>query len=303
MKKIIMIYIIVCVLLFLIPLTFKSKNPSTIPTKSMPQTESCSLLITANNESIPIEDYLIGVLAGEMPASFHLEALKAQAIAARTYVLKQTDYGAKPILTTTAHQVYNDQNLREQKWQTTFAENEQKVTEAVRQTANQILTYNDELITAMFHSASYQQTESAKNYSGNAIPYLKTTTSPEQLAPEETHYTFEQLNKMLQQKFSKSELQNAKIKRNDSQRIEQIKIGKKTWSGREFRTSLNLKSSNFAWSATKTGVTIKTYGYGHGVGLSQYGANAMALNGTAAEQILAHYYPNTILKTIKYCKK
>ncbi|WP_336046110.1 stage II sporulation protein D [Solibacillus ferritrahens] len=269
----------------------------------MPQTESCPILITANNETIPVEDYLIGVLAGEMPASFHLEALKAQAIAARTYVLKQTDYGAKPILTTTAHQVYNDQNLREQKWQTTFAENEQKLTEAVRQTANQILTYNDELITAMFHASSYQQTESAKNYSGNSIPYLTSTTSPEKLDAEKTHYTYEELNKKLQQKFSKAQFQNAKIQRNDSQRIEQIKIGKKTWSGREFRTLLNLKSSNFTWSATANGITLTTYGYGHGVGMSQYGANAMAHNGSAAKQILAHYYPNTTLETIKYCKK
>ncbi len=302
MKKII-IYSIICVLLFLIPLTFKTKNPSTTSTKPLPQTESCPILITANNETIPVEDYLIGVLAGEMPASFHLEALKAQAIAARTYVLKQTDYGAKPILTTTAHQVYNDQNLREQKWQTTFAENEQKLTEAVRQTANQILTYNDELITAMFHASSYQQTESAKNYSGNSIPYLTSTTSPEKLDAEKTHYTYEELNKKLQQKFSKAQFQNAKIQRNDSQRIEQIKIGKKTWSGREFRTLLNLKSSNFTWSATANGITLTTYGYGHGVGMSQYGANAMAHNGSAAKQILAHYYPNTTLETIKYCKK
>ena len=302
MKKII-IYFIICVLLFLIPLTFKTKKPSISSTDPITETASCPLLITANNETIPIEEYLIGVLAGEMPASFHLEALKAQAIAARTYVLKQTDYGAKPILTTTAHQVYNDQNLREQKWQTTFAENEQKLTEAVQQTANQILTYNDELITAMFHAASYQQTESAKNYSGNFIPYLRTTTSPEKVDPEETHYTFEQLNKMLQQNFTKSELQNAKIQLNDSKRIEQIKIGKKIWSGREIRTLLNLKSSSFKWSATATGITITTLGYGHGVGMSQYGANAMAHSGTAAEQILAHYYPNTTLKLINYCKK
>ena len=86
MKKII-IYSIICVLLFLIPLTFKTKNPSTTSTKPLVQPDSCSLLITANNETIPIEDYLIGVLAGEMPASFDSEALKAQATVARTYTL------------------------------------------------------------------------------------------------------------------------------------------------------------------------------------------------------------------------
>ena len=300
MKKFI-VYFIICVLLFLVPFTLKSnkRTPSIEPTEST----SCPLFIKANNTDVPVEDYLIGVIAGEMPASFHMEALKAQAIASRTYVLKQTDYGKKPILTTTAHQVYNDQQLREEKWKTTFAENEEKITEAVKQTANQILTYNDELITAMFHASSYQYTESAENYSGNPIPYLTATTSPEQLNQEQTTYTFAEVNKKLKQNFSKIQLQNAKLQRNDTNRIEQITINKKTWSGREMRTLLNLRSTNFTWEPTAAGITIKTYGYGHGVGMSQYGANAMAQGGITAENILSHYYPSTTLKSINYCKK
>lgn len=300
MKKFI-VYFIICVLLFLVPFTLKSnkRTPSIEPTEST----SCPLFIKANNTDVPVEDYLIGVIAGEMPASFHMEALKAQAIASRTYVLKQTDYGKKPILTTTAHQVYNDQQLREEKWKTTFAENEEKITEAVKQTANQILTYNDELITAMFHASSYQYTESAENYSGNPIPYLTATTSPEQLNQEQTTYTFAEVNKKLKQNFSKVQLQNAKLQRNDTNRIEQITINKKTWSGREMRTLLNLRSTNFTWEPTAAGITIKTYGYGHGVGMSQYGANAMAQGGITAENILSHYYPSTTLKSINYCKK
>ncbi|MEK5079252.1 stage II sporulation protein D [Solibacillus sp. FSL W7-1436] len=300
MKKII-IYIIIGVLLFLVPFTLKSKKQTSIiePTEST----SCPLFIKVNDTEIPIEDYLIGVIAGEMPASFHMEALKAQAIASRTYVLKQTDYGKKPILTTTAHQVYNDQQLREEKWKTTFAENEEKITEAVKQTANQILTYNDELITAMFHASSFQYTESAENYSGNPIPYLTAATSPEQLNQEQTTYTFEEINKKLKQSFSKAQLQNARLRRNDTNRIEQITIHNKTWSGRELRTLLNLRSTNFTWEPTAAGITIKTYGYGHGVGMSQHGANAMAQGGITAENILSHYYPSTTLKSINYCKK
>lgn len=300
MKKII-IYFIIGVLLFLVPFTLNSKKQSSItePTEST----SCPLFIKVNNTDVPIEDYLVGVIAGEMPASFHMEALKAQAIASRTYVLKQTDYGKKPILTTTAHQVYNDQELREEKWKTTFAENEEKITEAVNQTAKQILTYNDELITAMFHASSFQSTESAENYSGNPIPYLTATTSPEQLNQEQTTYTFEEINKKLKQNFSRAQLKNARLQRNDTNRIEQITIHKKTWSGREMRTLLNLRSTNFTWEPTATGITIKTYGYGHGVGMSQYGANAMAQGGITAENILSHYYPSTTLKSINYCKK
>src|SRR5690606_21239625 len=233
MKKII-IFLIIGVLLFLVPFTLKSKKQTSIiePTEST----SCPLFIKVNDTEVPIEDYLIGVIAGEMPANFHMQALKAQAIASHTYVLKQTDYGKKPILTTTAHQVYNDQELREEKWKTTFAENEEKITEAVMQTANQILTYNDELITAMFHASSFQYTESAENYSGNPIPYLTATTSPQQLTQEQTPVTCTELNKKLKHHCSKVQRQNAKLQRNGTNRIEQITIHKKTWSGRELRT-------------------------------------------------------------------
>ena len=94
--------------------------------------------------------------------------------------------------------------MREEKWKTTFAENEEKITEAVQQTANQILTYNDELITAMFHASSFQYTESAENYSGNPIPYLTATSSPEQLNQEQTTYTFEEINNKTQTEIFES---------------------------------------------------------------------------------------------------
>lgn len=302
MKKIhLLLLIIVVVSLFTFPMLFKSNRAD--PTDGAdPENPSCKpLLIQTTNATLPIEDYLIGVLAGEMPASFHLEALKAQAIAARTYVIKQTDYGKKTIQTTTAHQVFNDEASRKQKWQTAFAEHEQKLTQAVEQTADQILTYKEQPITAMFHAASFKQTESAKNYSGNAIPYLTATSSPEQITGEQAHYSYDQLATKLQQK--KVHLQKAKLHYNDTKRVEQITIGKKTWSGREFRTVLNLRSTYFTWEPTATGITITTYGYGHGVGLSQYGANTMAQNGSTAQQILAHYYPSTTLQLINFCEK
>lgn len=301
MKKILVLIIIIS--LFTFPLLFKSTraDPSDETDTENP---SCKpLLIQTTNATLPIEEYLIGVLAGEMPASFHLEALKAQAIAARTYVIKQTDYGKKPIQTTTAHQVFNDETSRKQKWQTAFAEHEQKLTQAVEQTAHQILTYNEQPITAMFHAASHKQTESAENYSGNSIPYLTATSSPEQTTGEQAHYSYDHLAKKLQHKLTKAQLQKAKLHYNDTNRVEQITIGKKTWSGREFRTLLDLRSTYFTWQPTAKGITITTYGYGHGVGLSQYGANTMAQNGSTAEQILAHYYPTTTLESLNYCEK
>ena len=161
---------------------------------------------------------------------------------------------------------------------------------AVRQTANQVITYNGELITAMFHSSSNQTTESAENYSGNNIPYLQAVSSPEENTAQQTFFTFAELNTKLQKKYSTKQYNNVQIKRNDTNHVEQITIHNKKWSGREIRELLNLRSTNFTWQASAKGVTITTYGYGHGVGMSQNGANTMAGQGSTAQQILAHYW-------------
>ena len=155
----------------------------------------------------------------------------------------------------------------------------------------------------MFHSSSNQTTESAKNYSGNNIPYLQAVSSPEENTAQQTFFTFAELNTKLQKKYSTKQYNNVQIKRNDTNHVEQITIHNKKWSGREIRELLNLRSTNFTWQASAKGVTITTYGYGHGVGMSQNGANTMAGQGSTAQQILAHYYPNTTLKKVNYCEK
>ena len=135
-------------MLFLLPIYFLKDAKEPMQQVQEESTNACQLFIKVNGVEIEIDDYLIGVLAGEMPASFHEEALKAQAIAARTYALKKMSQGEKEILSTTAHQVYQDQKLRQEKWQAAFATNEENLAQAVRQTANQVITYNGELITA-----------------------------------------------------------------------------------------------------------------------------------------------------------
>lgn len=268
-----------------------------------PAENKCTLMINVNGEEVELNDYLIGVLAGEMPISFHEEALKAQAIAARTYALRQTDSGKKEIQSTTAHQVFNSTETRQQKWKTAFAANETKLAEAVKATENQVLMYDGQYITAMFHSTSIEQTESAKNYSGNSIPYLQAVSSPEQRPAEENLFTFKELNRLLQQNFSSKQYRNAKIIRNDTNRVDEIEINGVKWTGRDFRNHLNLRSTNFSWQWSAKGVTIKTLGFGHGVGMSQYGADTMAKNGYTVEQILAHYYPGAKLEKKNFCTK
>lgn len=286
-------------MLFLLPLYFLK---SVVEKESDKPLEACELFITVNGERLALDDYLIGVLAAEMPVSFHEEALKAQAIAARTYALRQTDYGKKQILSTTAHQVFNTPQTRKEKWQTAFAENENKLVNAIEATEGQILTYDGQLITAMFHASSQGQTESAENYGGNSIPYLQIVTSTEQLAGEEIQLTQAQLNKLLGKNFESTHYENLHITRNASNRVAKVEINGVTWTGREFRDKLQLRSTNFDWQWAMDTAVITTFGYGHGVGMSQQGANALAQSGATAQEIVAHYYDGAKLETMNSCQ-
>lgn len=279
-----MMLILIIVLLFIIPLRYKTNE-----SKPAAREEECEIFITLaqSNEQILLEQYLLGVLAGEMPASFHIEALKAQAIAARTYAIHQTNYGATPIQQTTAHQVYKED---------INPKYEEKLKEAVNATKHQILTYNNQPITAMFHAASNGQTESARNFSGAQIAYLTTVSTPEEYTETQT-FTLATFNEQLKAAYSLAQIAQAQITRNDTNRVERITIGPKTWTGREFRELLRLKSTDFTINVNSE-IEIQTKGYGHGVGMSQYGANELATNDRTAQEILAHYYPDTTLTTL-----
>ena len=270
------------------------------PVSSTNESNACeiNITLTTSPDSLPLETYLVGVVSGEMPASFELEALKAQAIAARTYAIHQTNYGETAINTTIAHQVFENEQQRQKKWLSTFQQYEQKIQQAIEETADKILVYNNEPISAMFHASSYQNTESAKNYSDNSISYLQSVQTPEQVKPQITQWTVKKLNNALQINATLAQYQKATIIQNDTKHVEKIQIADQTWTGREFRDALELQSTKFSIEPTQKGVNITTLGNGHGVGMSQYGANELAKQGYRAEQIVAHYYPNTSLETI-----
>lgn len=295
MKK--WLLIVGCIVLFSVPLFVKSDNEQ--PARQTVE-EACEIVVLIGEERLPLEQYLVGVVAAEMPASFHVEALKAQAIAARTYALRKIEAG-ELIQATTAHQVYENRTQREEKWQAVFAEYESKIEQAVRETAGLVATYNDALITAMFHAASDGITESAENYSGNAVPYLQSVQSTEQLE-EDVSYTVQQLNKKLGTNFTRTQYEQARIQSNNSGRVATVKIGQKEWNGRAFRELLGLKSTAFTLRVAEQNISIRTKGYGHGVGMSQYGANDMANSGARAEDILKHYYQGIELAPY-VCKK
>ena len=250
------------------------------------------ITLSASNEQIPLDEYVMGVVAGEMPASFHEEALKAQAVAARTYAIHQTSNLTLPIQTTTVHQVYFPVN-------NLTPEYEAKIKAAVEATKGEVITYDNAIISAMFHAASNGQTESALNFSGTDYPYLQSVTSTE-TKEQEMAFTLIQINHLLQSNFTLADITNAKITRNETNRVKSIQIGSKTWTGREFREHLQLPSTDFTIVVNNNEITLKMKGYGHGVGMSQVGAHQLAEGGYSYKEILAHYYKNTKISKVTY---
>lgn len=269
---------------------------------------ACEISIKVEGSEIPLEleEYLIGVVAAEMPANFHLEALKAQAIASRTYVVKSTDFGEQEIAATVARQVFYDEDTRKVNWKTSFEQYEQKVREAVESTKGEVILYNEDLITAMFHSTSNGMTESSENYGGSDLPYLQPVASADyQYAPnyESTQtFTIAEWNNLLKGSWKLDDVKQIKIERNDTGRVGKVTLKNNEWTGREFRELLDLRSTDFKVEVKNGQVAVTTEGYGHGVGMSQYGADAMAENGASAHEIIQHYYSNTTINKLS-CQK
>ena len=274
------------------------QNENNVNQKEQPKQEEKqeqTITIYRNNGSVinlSMTDYLIGVLGAEMPASFNIEALKAGAIASRTYALKKIQDGGK-LTDTVSTQVYNDNNELRNKWGNEFDKYYNKIKQAVEATNDLVITYNGELISALFFSTSNGYTESAKEVFGYDIPYLQSVESS--VDKETTPYlkTVEKETATLLNILGVTNLDNIEIvSRTSSGRVKEIKIDNKTYSGVEIRNLLGLRSTDFDISVNGESVTITTRGYGHGVGMSQYGANKLANNGYSYSDIIHHYYQN-----------
>ena len=242
--------------------------------------------------SIDFEDYIIGVVAAEMPASFNIEALKAQSVIARTYALNLINNG-RTLTSDNSTQNYIDINSMKSKWGNDFDKYYNKIKDAVNETKGITIKYNQELIDCVYHSTNNGYTEDSINVWGNDIPYLKSVESPWDKNASSYLRTIsislEDFNLKLKTNIS-SDNQISILSRNSSNRVDSIMIGDKVFSGKDFRTILGLRSTDFDISITDNLVNITTRGYGHGVGMSQYGANGMALDGYNYKQILSYYY-------------
>lgn len=262
----------------------------------------------ATVQTVPLEQYVRGVLAAEMPVEFELEALKAQAMAARTYVVRRViekDYSNMPVkdalvTDTTAHQAYlTDQELREKWDKSKYETNMAKIDRAVNETKDKILTYEHEPINATFFSTSNGYTENSEEYWPFKSPYLRSVPSPWDIQLSSRYKENVTISyKTMLQKLGVASIStidtSAKgmkvLSWSTGHRIKSMTIGGQIFSGREVREKLGLASSQFAWKWAGSQITITTYGYGHGVGLSQWGANGMAKEGKTAEKIVTYYY-------------
>ena len=250
-----------------------------------------------------LEDYIVGVVSAEMPSVFNMEALKAQAVAARTYAMykKKTRNLDYDLIIGVKDQAYKNNEMLLKNWGANFFPNYLKIREAVKETKGQVLTYQNNIINAFYFSMSNGYTENSELVFQEKLPYLSSVTSlwdNENLQNFAYTTTFSKNDFCTSLNISCEILKIGDITRSDTHRVLQITINDKTFKGTEFRSKLGLRSTDFEISLENDTVTITTKGYGHGVGMSQYGANGMAKDGYSYQEILAHYYQNTELKNI-----
>jgi stage II sporulation protein D len=253
-------------------------------------------------ETIPLEDYLVGVVASEMPADFQEEALKAQALTARTYIVRQLmtkqnhlglPQGAQ-VGDTEMDQVYSSDDQLRQEWGAGYSWKRKKILDAVRATSGQILTFNGEPIQATFFSTSNGYTENSEDYWPSKLPYLRSVTSPwDQKSPMFSNLqilTVKDFETKLGVHLNFGSTIGQITERTAGKRVGKVNFSGKALTGKEIREKLDLKSSDFTWERKGANIIIKTKGYGHGVGMSQYGANGMAAEGKTYQDIVKHYY-------------
>ncbi len=258
---------------------------------------------TGNIEEVPLEKYVLGVVAGEMPASFNIEALKAQAVASRTYVLKKAESNKEyDVEDSTTNQVYIDDNKMKEKWQNNYAELLKKIKKAVDDTKGEVLLYGNELIDAMFFSTSNGYTENSDDVFSSSLPYL---VSVESNWDKTESPVFASTKEVTKKEFlfnlglsDSNTIDVTSIERTKTGRVKNITINKKVFKGTKIRSIFGLKSTSFTINIKNDVVTFNVNGYGHGVGMSQYGANGMAKEGYNYKEILKYYYQNSDIKKI-----
>lgn len=273
-------------------------------TTAMPEQQVCVQFDDGSVQSMELEEYIICVVLREMPATFELEALKAQAIVARTYTLRRVENGGKhknaAICTNSSccQAFITPVDYLKSGGEQALLE---KVIQAVQDTKGNVITYENELIDATYFSCSGGSTEDAVAVWGTDVPYLKATQSPGE--EKAAHYvdtvTFSKNEFLERLSLNKAkDVVIGQILYTDGGGIKSIMICGKRFRGTDIRKKLGLRSTSFVISAVGNMVSVTTKGFGHRVGMSQYGAEAMAVGGSSCYEILTHYYQG--VHVVKY---
>ena len=254
--------------------------------------------------NVDLEEYLIGVLAGEMPLSFEEEALKAQAVAARTYALKQMEQNKEmsyDVTDNTSSQVYLSNDIHQNRWGDSYKEKYDKIKSIIDSTKGEYISYGDDIIYAFFFSTSNGYTEDNRNVFGMDLPYLRSVDS----SFEEEETDIYRINTLTKEEFYSKlgidfneELCITDINRSESNRVLSLSINGISFKGRDFQKKLSLRSNDFIIEEKNNEIVITTKGFGHGVGMSQYGANALAKKNKTYKDILKYYYTGTEIKKL-----
>ena len=291
MKKLcgfLLIYVVVAVLLLPLLLTMLCGGLG----KELPQ-EAKALYGLADLAPLDseLEEYVAGVVAAEMPAAFPEEALKAQAVAARTYQVRQMQAAGSSAVLYDVGQAYLSEAAQKEKWGESYGLYAGKIRSAVRATAGEIMTYDGEPILAAFHAQSGGKTEDAENVWDSAVPYLKSVDSKEDRQAPNNETTVTIAAKTLADKLGVAKDAAVSVKkRTEAGYVAEVQAGDKTFSGREIRERLGLRSANFTIAKNGDSYFFTVHGYGHGAGMSQYGASFLAEQGKDYHEILRHYY-------------
>lgn len=322
MKKTVAVIIILFLLMTCIPLTvFLDNNTAESETeiKEPDKYGEVRVFLTKENKTISVgmSEYLTGSVAAEMPPSYHSEALKAQAAVCYTYVMKaKTENKNEEKLPDNAdisddsakHQGYMPLPARKEKFSDGFEAAEEKIASAVGEVIGKGIFYGDSLIIAAYHAISGGKTESSENIWGGEIDYLRSVQSPgDRLSPD---YSSEAAFTVSEFKEKISAAGDVNLSDDPSEwigspertaagTVKSIPIGGKAFSGMEIRNIFGLRSPHFTVEYSDSGFLFKVSGYGHGCGMSQYGADYMARQGASWQDIIRHYYPGVTIEKIE----
>lgn len=283
--------------------TEQSEPQKQLPDK--PDTVKVYMQQTQEITEVELDEYLLGVLAAEMPATYHEEALKAQAVAAYTYLLNKrqnldkTLGGADLSNNSATHQGYLTPEERQEKWGDKTSTYEKKIKNAIEEVSGKVIAYDGKPIIAAFHAINSGVTQSAETVWGGEVPYLKSVNSiGDKLSPDcvktvaISSTEFSNLASNIDSCTLDDEAESwiEDIEASSDGYVKNIKIGSASLSGLEARDALGLRSAVFTYEYKDGNFIFTTSGYGHCVGMSQYGADYMARQGSTWEEIIKHYY-------------